>query len=191
MQTHKTDNEGGALKEQRPQQIQPRDQALPQAQAPTAQMTSQSYFPDKLQLLYNSRYDKRLTPATQLVYRVLMDMLNLNHWLQPVVLSNAELKQLTHITSDQDITRVKQRLQSMGYIEFHGKPSNYIIYSPPAHKQAQAQAQNGDKFNYPTRQLQLPKEEINKEERVTTHDNDNSDADWRNSKEVAALLKGR
>ena len=170
MFTNTTTYTSCATSQQRPQENSTRNQIVPQVEA----LTSQSYFPAKRQLLYNSRYDKRLTPATQLIYRTLMDVLNINRWLQPFVLSNAELKQLTHITSDQDITRIKQRLKSMNYIDFTGKPTQYWINTPPAYKQAHQQAQTAAGFNESTNILNTTlKKKSSKEERTEPHGSSN------------------
>lgn len=156
--------------------------------AAQTEMSSASYFRDMRQFVYNSRHDKRLTPATQLLYRVLVDLANANCWLYPFAASNAELKEITHITSDRMITQVKQRLKSLKYINFEGNPSQYVIYSPPAHKVAGKVAKSDTPQtprNNTSRQKHSLKKKLRKEEREAKRsDVQHSEYDWENDPEL-------
>lgn len=107
------------------------------------QMTSRTYFKDMQQFLYNCRYDKRLQPRTQLVYRVLADLANKHFWTYPFAVSELDLKAITHINSNDDLRKAKQALKNMGYIDFYGKPSNYTIYSPRVYQPVKEPVQSG------------------------------------------------
>lgn len=156
--------------------------------AAQTEMTSASYFKDLRQFVYNSRHDKRLTPATQLMYRVLVDLANANCWLYPFAASNAELKEITHITSDRMITQVKQRLKSLKYINFEGNPSQYVIYSPPAHKVAGKVAKSDTpqtpRNNTSRRKYSLKKKLGKEESEAKRSDVQHSEYDWENDPEL-------
>lgn len=103
------------------------------------ELNSTNYFQSMQQFLYNCRHDKRLTPATQLVYRTLVALSNSHYWAARFVVSDAELQEITHITSRQDITRIKRNLKNLGYIDFYGNPSKYMVYGPPVYQQVREQ----------------------------------------------------
>lgn len=103
---------------------------------PTARepLNSHNYFPAMQQLLYNCQHDSRLSPAAILVYRTLAALANKSYWQTPFVAPDSELKQLTHLTRNGDLTTAKRTLKNLGYIDFYGKPSHYSVYTPPVHK---------------------------------------------------------
>lgn len=80
------------------------------------------------------RADKRITPHTQLVYRVLIDLANCAYWASPFEASDSDLKAITHINSNATINACKRTLKNLGYIDYFGKPTRYVVYSPVVHQ---------------------------------------------------------
>ena len=152
------------------------------------ELNSANYYESMRQLIYNSRHDKRLTPGTQLVYRVLADICNANYWATTFEVSNAELKEVTHINSNEEITRIKRNLKNLGYIDFNGKPSKYTIYAPPVKKLVQrAVNREPPRPPYKTyKQQNNLKKKGRKEERGGGYDRD--ELDWLNDEELNELL---
>lgn len=91
-------------------------------------LESKSYHVEMREFMQQSRRDKRLTPITQLVYRVLVDLANSHYWTYPLEVSDEELREITHIGSRETVTEAKRRLKNLGYIEYEGKPSRYVIF---------------------------------------------------------------
>ena len=152
------------------------------------ELNSANYYESMRQLIYNSRHDRRLTPATQLVYRVLADFCNANYWATTFEVTNAELKEVTHINSNEEITRIKRSLKNLGYIDFSGKPSKYTIYRPPVKRAVQgAVHREPPRPPYKTyKQQNYLKKKDKKEERGGGYDRD--DLDWLNDEELNELL---
>ena len=97
-------------------------------------MNGKSYFKEMQQFVRNCTNDKRLNPLTQLVYRVLCDAANKNYWSDSFVITDSELMNITHIKSKQTLQGIKQRLISLGYIAYSGKPKAYSIKPVPEYK---------------------------------------------------------
>ena len=91
-------------------------------------LTVESHFQTLREFTNRCRRDKRLTPATQLVYRVLIDLANSSYWAETFVASDETLIEITHL-SKQAVTVSKQRLKNLGYLTFRGKPSRYSVYT--------------------------------------------------------------
>ena len=96
-------------------------------------MTGNTCLEDMRQFLFNCQHDRRLTPKTQLVFWTLMAFSNKNFWTYPIVVSDSELKEATHITSNNGLVEIKRNLKNFGYIDFekNSKPTKYTIFSPP------------------------------------------------------------
>ena len=96
-------------------------------------MDAKSVLIDMRQFLFNCQHDHRLTPQTQHVFWTLMAFSDKNFWSFPMAVSDAELKDATHIKSNKQITNIKRQLKNLGYIDFEkgSKPTKYTIFSPP------------------------------------------------------------
>ena len=95
-------------------------------------VNGQTMFSDLKQLLYNAYHDERLTPSTQLTYRVLIDLANRAKWTYPIAVSREELMKYTRFKAKNTIDEAKRTLKRLGYIDFKGgeKPSKFTVYRP-------------------------------------------------------------
>lgn len=91
-------------------------------------MDATTYFNLVKAFTQSCREDKRLTPAAQLVYRVLLDEWNSHYWHDTFTTTDSDIIALTHLDG-KTVTDAKRRLKSLGYIDFHGKPTTYSINS--------------------------------------------------------------
>ena len=137
------------------------------------------------------RQDERLTPATQLIYRVLWDTANSSFWSDSFSCSDSELIAITHLAK-QTITDSKRLLKNLGYINFSGKPSTYEIYSLLGQSSSPelGQAKSEDNNTYNT---DLSKEENKQRRKAADHDiHDSNDIhdDWTRDQDLVELLKG-
>lgn len=87
-----------------------------------------TYFSTLREFSKASRQDEKLTPAVQLVYRILMEEANRNYWQEGFKCLLDELEGVTHM-SRPTIVNARMVLKTKGYIDFHGKPTKYTIYS--------------------------------------------------------------
>ena len=87
-----------------------------------------TYFPTLKFFSEVCRHDRRLTPNTQLIYRLLLEKANSAMWADSFLCSDTDLHELSHVAK-QTITDAKRTLKNLGYIDFGGKPTKYTVYS--------------------------------------------------------------
>lgn len=93
-------------------------------------VNGQTVLIDLRQFVMNSRFNKKLSAVPQLLFHILVEQANRSHWIYPIEVSREELKEITHLKSNDTIDRGKQVLKSFGYIDYSGKPSKFTIYRP-------------------------------------------------------------
>ena len=190
MSTLQTVNQSCNTDEQQPQLLQARTQPLPQTQA--SAITNKTVFQTLMLFNQRCRHDDRLTPATQLIYRVLIDFDNAAFWQDTFKCPTEELIRITGLAR-QTIIDCKRRLKSLGYIDFSGNPSKYTIYSLVDREIDHKVDRSGGKFNTSIQQhnTTLKKRTSREERQVKPHEHLHHaelDADWIHSPELDELL---
>ena len=79
------------------------------------------------------RAEKRLTTAARLIYYTLLNEWNRSYWAETFSVTDSELMALTQL-SKPSVIDAKQRLKSLGYIDFYGKPTTYELKSKFYHE---------------------------------------------------------
>ena len=114
-------------------------------------LSKDTYFLTMQEFMRHCVLDKRLSPNTQLLYHTLVQLANRAFWLADFIATDSELVNLTHM-SKQSLTESKRRLMSLGYIDCHGKPNKYTIYTLQHRTLNPLQGHSGGNFN-----TQIPK----------------------------------
>lgn len=140
-----------------------------------------TYFPTLRTFSEACRHDKRLTPNTQLIYRLLLEKANSAMWADSFSCSDTDLHELSHVAK-QTITDAKRTLKNLGYIDFGGKPTKYTVYSLVVQEVGNEVGDSATpctpKYNTSKRKYASVKKKLRKEEsRKPRHDGNNSGAD--------------
>ena len=73
--------------------------------------------------------DRRLNPASQLLFRLLAENANRSRWTATFTYKLDDFEAVTGLPRE-TIRRTLQKLKNLGWIDFTGKPSKYTVYNP-------------------------------------------------------------
>lgn len=100
----------------------------PHSSQPQEAVNFNSYFGTLRAFSSSCRRDSKLTPAAQLLFRLLIEEANSSFWQQSFVCTIDYLEDISHL-SRPTIIDARRILKNRGFISFTGKPSRYTVYS--------------------------------------------------------------